>query len=91
MTELWAKSPTKDGRQRSLLMHTLDVIDVAEQLFGRPGSETRLGREWLRFFRLDRAMFDTFVLTLRAASGFHDLGKAKLRWTPLSRPKKCLP
>ena len=76
MSNLWAKSATKDGRQLPLLQHTEDVIDTAEQLFGKPGSATRLGGEWLRFFRLDRAMFDIFARTLRAAAGFHDLGKA---------------
>ncbi len=40
------------------------------------GSADRLGREWLRFFRLDPAVFDLFVRTLRAAASFHDLGKA---------------
>jgi CRISPR-associated endonuclease/helicase Cas3 len=76
MTELWAKSLTNDGRQLTLLQHTVDVIDAAEWLFVKPGSPNRLGSEWLRFFRLDPAVFDLFARTLRAAAGFHDLGKA---------------
>jgi CRISPR-associated endonuclease Cas3-HD len=58
------------------LRHTTEVIETAEQLFGKPGSPTRLGREWLRFLRLDPGAFDRFAGTLRAAAGFHDLGKA---------------
>jgi CRISPR-associated endonuclease/helicase Cas3 len=76
MIELWAKSPTKDGRRLPLLQHTLEVCDAADQLFGPPGSRSRLGGEWLRFFRLDDEVFDRFAKTLRSAAGFHDLGKA---------------
>ena len=76
MSELWAKSPTRDGRRLSLVQHTVEVMEAAEQLFGKPGIPTRLGREWLRFFRLEAAVFDVFARTLRAAAGFHDLGKA---------------
>jgi CRISPR-associated endonuclease/helicase Cas3 len=76
MNGLWAKSPRQDGWKLSLKQHTQDVMEVAEQLFGKEGASTRLGREWLRFFRLDRAVFDSFARTLRAAAGFHDLGKA---------------
>jgi CRISPR-associated endonuclease/helicase Cas3 len=76
MTELWAKSPTTDGRRLPLLQHTEQVMEAAGHLFGNPGSRKRLGDAWLRFFRLDRAVFDHFARTLRAAAGFHDLGKA---------------
>ena len=67
MSELWAKSPTKDGRQLSLLQHTEEVADAAALLFGVPGSQTRLGGKWLQFFRVDLAVFDLFARTLRAA------------------------
>lgn len=73
MSKLLAKSATKDGRRLSLMQHTVDVIDTAEQLFGKLDG---LGGKWLRFFRLDLGVFDLFAGTLRAAAGFHDLGKA---------------
>ena len=76
MSKLMAKSPTKDGRQLPLLQHTIDVINVTELLFGKPGLPSRLGDQWLRFFRLDPVAFEVFARTLRAAAGLHDLGKA---------------
>src|SRR5262249_13199217 len=66
MSELMAKSPTGDGRRLRLVDHTKQVIDAGEQMFGKPGFPTDLGRAWLRFFRLDPAVFDLFARTLRA-------------------------
>lgn len=76
MSELWAKSKTKDGRQLSLVQHTTDVIDAGELLFGKPSARTPLGERWLPFFKLDVSLFDRFARTLCVAAGFHDLGKA---------------
>ena len=76
MSELWAKSPTKDGRQLSLLQHTFEVKDAARILFGSPEEPARLGWEWLRFFKLARTQYGPFALALRAGALWHDMGKA---------------
>ncbi len=72
MNELLAKSKPP----LSLLQHTLDVLNVAEWLFGAAAAPTRLGREWLRFFKLPPEVFPTFAANLSAAAAFHDWGKA---------------
>jgi CRISPR-associated endonuclease/helicase Cas3 len=87
MNELWAKSETADGRQLSLAKHTTDVIEAGTLLFGEPGQPRRLGRGWLRFFRIAPEAFDLFARTLRAAAGFHDLGKANDGFQDLVTPK----
>jgi CRISPR-associated endonuclease/helicase Cas3 len=87
MSELWAKSPTKDGRQLSLLLHTEQVIEAAQLLFGVPGERRRLGDEWLRFFSLGQDVSNLFTRTLRQAAGFHDLGKANDGFQDVVDPK----
>lgn len=75
MSELLGKSP-KQGRAITLLRHTLDVMDAGEWLFGIQGEPTRLGREWLRFFRIPQERFPEFHITLLASAALHDWGKA---------------
>ena len=60
----------------TLERHTRDVVDAAESLFGAWTEPTRLGREWLRFFRLGPADAPQFLANLLAAALFHDWGKA---------------
>ena len=76
MSEIWAKSAPSGCERLSLWQHTRDVMDVAQRMFGPVGCSTRLGRAWLRFFKLDAGMFECFARTLCAAAGFHDFGKA---------------
>jgi CRISPR-associated endonuclease/helicase Cas3 len=75
MTALLAKSP-KGDRIITLLQHTLDVMDAGEWMFGTMAKPTRLGREWLRFFRIPEARFSEFQINLLASAAFHDWGKA---------------
>ena len=51
MSELLAKTPHGE-KKKTLLEHTLDVMNAAEWLFGRPAAPTRLGSAWLRFFKI---------------------------------------
>ncbi|QEG30174.1 Putative CRISPR-associated nuclease/helicase Cas3 [Gemmata obscuriglobus] len=76
MTQLLAKSAPPGGRARTLVEHTLDVVEAAEALFGFADRSTRLGREWVRFFRLDQTQWSRFHANLLAACLFHDWGKA---------------
>lgn len=70
-----AKSPIQ-GRQKTLLCHTKDVMASVELLYGHTNSPTRLAREWLRFFRLKNEDYERFFMNTLAAAAFHDLGKA---------------
>lgn len=59
-----------------LLRHTRDVIDAANALFGGAQSPTRLGRCWLKFFKLSDEDWPAFYSNLLAACALHDWGKA---------------
>lgn len=74
-----AKSPSH-GREVTLAEHAAAVRDAAENLFGARERSTRLAREWLRFFGLATDRFDHFLLNLKLAALFHDLGKANDRF-----------
>lgn len=70
---LLAKS-RRHGRELTLDRHLRDTEEAARQIFRLDG---RWGRNWCRFFRLtspeDR---EQFLLNLRIAALFHDIGKA---------------
>jgi CRISPR-associated endonuclease/helicase Cas3 len=77
MDQLLAKRTPPNGRPKTLVEHTRDVVDSAEALVGTPERPTRLCRAWLRFFRLDPAAdCASFLANLLAACLFHDWGKA---------------
>ncbi len=69
---LLAKSPRKN-MTLSLQKHCHDTEEAANCLFPPTG---RWGRAWRRFFRLDEASAQRFLLNLQVAALFHDLGKA---------------
>jgi hypothetical protein len=71
--ELLAKSSHGDQKV-TLLQHTLDVMNNVEWLFGTAGKPTRLGLEWLRFFKIPRERFPAFHGNLLASAGSHDWG-----------------
>jgi CRISPR-associated endonuclease/helicase Cas3 len=71
-----AKRTPVGGKPKTLVEHTTDVVEAAEALFGTVDCPTRLGREWLRFFRLDPTQGLSFQANLLASSLFHDWGKA---------------
>lgn len=73
--KILAKSPMS-GREITLSEHVITVRDAAEYLFGSAEKPTRLGGEWARFFRLQSSQFRDFLLNLKLAAIFHDLGKA---------------
>lgn len=73
--KLLAKSP-RDDREITLLAHTLDIIAAAQTLFGSASHSTRLGRCWLRFFKLNEDLWPVFNANLLAACALHDWGKA---------------
>ncbi len=69
---LLAKSP-RGGAGLTLLQHLLDTEQTACALF-RAG--TRWARSYPRFFKLAESQTDAFLLNLRVAALFHDVGKA---------------
>lgn len=72
MTGLLAKSP-RGGRSLSLHQHLLETERAACALFRE---NTRWGKAYLRFFRLADDEHASFLLHLRIAALFHDVGKA---------------
>lgn len=72
MITLLAKSP-RGGRTLTLHQHLLDTEQSASALF-RDG--TRWARAFLRFFKLPQEEHARFLLNLRIAALFHDIGKA---------------
>ena len=68
MNSLLAKSK-RGGREITLLQHSRDVMNAAEWLFGTHEKTTRLGHEWLRFFKIPAVLFPTFQSNLLAAAG----------------------
>ena len=73
---LLAKSLYRDGRQKTILDHTTEVMAAAEQLFGSKSGPTRLGKSWLQFFNLPDDYYPEFYNNLMISAAFHDLGKA---------------
>ena len=73
MTELSAKS---GQNAPSLAQHSADVVATFEALFVSLDGPSYLGRQWLRFFRLDVTAFPRFYANGVTACALHDLGKA---------------
>jgi len=72
LSVLLAKSP-RGSRKLGLLQHLLETERAAASLF-RPG--TRWASSYLRFFCIPGSSEQRFVLHLRVAALFHDVGKA---------------
>ena len=53
--ELLGKSRSPQRPPKTLVGHTIDVVEAGESLFGTADAPTRLGRRWLSFFRLTAA------------------------------------
>src|SRR6266404_1485569 len=71
---LRAKSPLWTGEIISLERHLRETEVAAMQIFRLDG---RWGRNWCRFFQLQtNEACEKFVLNLRIAALFHDIGKA---------------
>ena len=85
MDELLAKSP-KGDRTVTLVQHTQDVVDAAEALFGSEEA-TRLGKAWLRFFKLTEENWSNFRWNLLASCLLHDWGKANDGFQKMVRGK----
>ena len=69
LKQLWAKSPREDGQILTIEQHLTDTKDAALAIF-----KGRILFNWCRFFRVK----DTkkFLLHLKIAALFHDIGKA---------------
>lgn len=73
MGKLFAKSK-KEGREPlTLEKHSFDTEEAAILIFKK---DSRFFQNWLRFFKLDSSLEDKFLLNLRVACLFHDIGKA---------------
>ncbi|MFN2533583.1 MAG: HD domain-containing protein, partial [Pyrinomonadaceae bacterium] len=71
---LRAKSPLRDGEIISLERHLRETEQAAIQIFRLDG---RWGRNWCRFFQIQGTEAqERFLLNLRVAALFHDIGKA---------------
>lgn len=70
--DLLAKSPYGD-RRLSLERHCADTEEAARHVFREDG---RWARNWARFFKFTEADRRRFLLNLRVAGLFHDIGKA---------------
>ena len=71
--KLFAKS-RRNNRELSLERHLRDTEDAAQYIFRL---DRRWGQNWCRFFKLnDAEMQKRFLLNLRIAGLFHDIGKA---------------
>ena len=73
---LLAKSSVSGKPPKTLVDHTKDVIAAVGFLYGTEDRPTRLAREWLRFFRLEREDYNCFLANTLGAAAFHDPGKA---------------
>ena len=77
MTVLLAKKLIPGRKPVTISQHTKDVCDAAGALFGDGVTPSRLGKCWVRFFRLDMDIdYPHFARILLAACLFHDWGKA---------------
>jgi CRISPR-associated endonuclease/helicase Cas3 len=72
-TVLYAKSLKENREPLTLEKHLLDTDAAALSIFKK---DSRFFHNWLRFFKVDRALEDKFLLNLRVACLFHDIGKA---------------
>lgn len=79
ISSLLAKGHLPNRPAPSLIQHTLDVVDAAAALFGSATNPSRLGQEWLRFFRLPQSAWLGFHEAFLASCLLHDLGKANDR------------
>lgn len=71
--QLLAKS-RRNGRELTLDQHLRDTEDAASRIFRIDG---RWGRNWCRFFQISNSDDrERFLLNLRVAALFHDIGKA---------------
>ncbi len=73
VTKLLAKS---GHNAPPLAQHSEDVVTAFGALFGGMGEPSYLGKQCLRFFRLDTAAFARFYANGVMACAVHDLGKA---------------
>ncbi|MGD1909406.1 MAG: CRISPR-associated helicase Cas3' [Rivularia sp. (in: cyanobacteria)] len=68
--QLWAKSSRKlDGERLTLKQHLIDTDDAAQKIF-----IGRILQNWCRFFKVSD--IERFLIHLRIAALFHDIGKA---------------
>jgi CRISPR-associated endonuclease/helicase Cas3 len=76
MTILLAKSVKQGQAPKTLVAHSLEVMEAFVGLFGTLAEPTRLGQRWLAFFGLPNAFWPNFYRHGLAAAGLHDPGKA---------------
>lgn len=76
MAEIILAKSVRSGSPLDLFEHTQSVLSAVDYLFGSEDSPTRLGKAWLNFFQLNEGCFPPFLLNLRLAAVYHDLGKA---------------
>lgn len=73
--KLLAKRPF-NGREVTIADHSRSLLEAVEAIYGRNDAPTPFSGRWLSFFGIEKAMFNRFLLDLRLAAIFHDIGKA---------------
>lgn len=82
--ELLAKS-VKNGRKIPLQRHLFETEQAAQEIFRL---DKRWGKNWCRFFKVtEKAKQEKFLLHLRIAALFHDIGKANEEFQSLVNNK----
>lgn len=84
--KLLAKS-IRNGKEITLQQHLFETQQAAEQIFDL---DKRWGQNWCRFFKINgREAQEKFLLHLRLAALFHDIGKANEDfYTAVKNPPK---
>ncbi len=73
--KILAKRPA-NGIEITIAEHSSSLLEAVEAIYGRTGAPTPFAGRWLRFFGLEGGLFSRFLLNLRLAAVFHDIGKA---------------
>jgi len=87
--KLLAKSVRHGKEEITLQRHLFETEQAATQIFNLDG---RWGRNWCRFFKItEREQQEKFLLLLRLAALFHDIGKANEDFYAAVTSQKFLP
>lgn len=73
--KILAKRPA-NGIEITIADHSRSLLEAVEAIYGRDDAPTQFSGRWFKFFGLQVEMYNRFLLNLRLAAVFHDIGKA---------------